>query len=86
MRVLTISWKDKGSYIFYVDVLCCFMKQTSSLFVIVNQWIHSQSTYLILWTTYMFLNNFLFVQVTVAVIENIYTILKVGKWEMNLRI
>ena len=82
MHVQTISWKDKGSYIFYVDVLCCFMKQTSILFVVVNQW----STYLILWTTYMFLNNFLFLRVTVAVIENIYTILKVGKWEINLRI
>ena len=76
MRVQTISWKGKSSYIFYVDVLCCFMKQTSILFVVVNQWIHSQSTYLILWTTYMFLNNFLFFRVTVTVIENIYTIWK----------
>lgn len=43
---------------FYLDMLCYFRKQIISLFVAILKWIHSQSTYPILRTTYQ--NNFMF--------------------------
>ena len=63
--------KKKKENKFYVNIACCFMKQISSLFVVVYKLIQSQSTFPILQRTY--LNNFFF--------SRMY--LNVGRWEIS---